>query len=381
MIITLMQKKLDNEKIICHLLYNNGEITSDLNIGRLKIEDKHNYKFGSSLIRCILKQEKHNIRLPIAVALTYNNEIISKGMTNFTAIKYSQYPSKTFQHQLVICGPILKRKFNNSLRLVEFIEFNKILGATKFYFYNYSIAKEVSKILKFYEENGTVEILQWNTRLISEKDVTNYGFTAAFNDCYYRASFYENVKYIGNIDVDEILMPLSNDTYTLLELLSKIDNETINAFIFENIYLKPGRKLLDSIKTKNNNNFLYANVLTLRSLPFRHPFRSKYIAKGRYHFSLRCHTISRAIRNTSLRKLLHDEAYLFHYRDKIPVNATIVDRSALRFVKTLSSSVDKVCINIFNKLCRVVIHKDYHNTNTRWDKFKSINITELGVRK
>jgi hypothetical protein len=260
---------------------------------------------------------------------------------------------------------------------VEFIEFNKILGATKFYFYNYSIAKEVSKILKFYEKDGTVEILQWNTRLINREDIINYGFTAAFNDCYYRASFYENVKYIGNIDVDEILMPFADDTYSLLDLLTKIDNDTINAFNFESVYLKPGRKLLDYINTKNHNNFLYANVLTQRSLPFRYPFGSKYIAKGKYHISLRCHTILRAIRNTSLRMLLDDEAYLFHYRDIIPVSATISDRRALRYVRTLSNRVDKVCMDIFNKLCHVIIHKDHHKFN--WSKFKSINITELGV--
>jgi len=47
------------------------------------------------------------------------------------------------------------------ISLVEFIEFYRIIGADKFFFYNYFIETEDRQILKYYEDIGVVEVFHW----------------------------------------------------------------------------------------------------------------------------------------------------------------------------------------------------------------------------
>jgi hypothetical protein len=371
-----MQKKLENDKIFCHLLYSDGDISSNLIFARYQIPDdlaRTQFLFGSSVLGCILEKSVNDtLRFPIAVGLTYNSENLIPGVTNFTTIRYSKNLDDKFLYQLAICGPILKRNFNNSLRLVEFIEFYRILGATKFYFYIESIADEAAKVLKYYEDNEIAEIFRWDTRIVSEKDIYNYGFTAAINECNYRAGFFDNAKYAGTMDVDEILMPLANDTYTLLDLIEKIDDGKQNSFIFKNVFVKSGRRLFDEINNKNDHNFLYANSLTQRGAPFKIRTRSKYIVRGRFIIALWNHATLRVVKGTSERHIRDDEGFSYHYRDRAPVEEPVLDESAKRYVQVLSSRVDQVCMEIFNDFCNLVIHEEYHNKG--WSKFGTVQI-------
>jgi hypothetical protein len=45
--------------------------------------------------------------------------------------------------------------------LVEFIEFHKILGVSKFYFYNLSISEDVDRVLRYYMRKGEATVLDW----------------------------------------------------------------------------------------------------------------------------------------------------------------------------------------------------------------------------
>ncbi len=55
--------------------------------------------------------------------------------------------------------------FKNSAyapRFVEWIEMLRMLGADKFVMYVYELARDVEDILKYYEEQGTVEAVPWS---------------------------------------------------------------------------------------------------------------------------------------------------------------------------------------------------------------------------
>lgn len=77
-----------------------------------------------------------------------------------------RYPShfakfKYPEDGLVVCGTPLYGNFSNTLRLVEYIEIYRKMGAKKFYIYNDSATKNVSKILNYYEDEGIVKVFDW----------------------------------------------------------------------------------------------------------------------------------------------------------------------------------------------------------------------------
>lgn len=62
---------------------------------------------------------------------------------------------------MAVCVPALMNKFPNVLRVAEFVEMYKILGATRFYFYNASMTEDVNKILHYYQDTDNVTVYDW----------------------------------------------------------------------------------------------------------------------------------------------------------------------------------------------------------------------------
>lgn len=56
----------------------------------------------------------------------------------------------------------------------------------------------------------TVEILPWNLRMRSQKEIRTEGLFAALNDCLYRNMY--RFKYLALVDLDEFIVPRHNDT-------------------------------------------------------------------------------------------------------------------------------------------------------------------------
>ena len=48
-----------------------------------------------------------------------------------------------------------------SRQLVEWIEFNKLFGASKIVLYIYQVHTNISKVLRFYQSEGLVQIVHW----------------------------------------------------------------------------------------------------------------------------------------------------------------------------------------------------------------------------
>jgi len=136
--------------------------------------------------------------------------------------------------ELAVCVAPAHHNFGNVLRIVEFVEIYKLLGATRFYLYEKSVSSDASKALQYYKTTEHIaEILQWN--LSDAVDVHYEGIRAALNDCVYRATFVDNFKYVAVVDYDEILMPLSGFS-TLLDLIRSYDNSDVHSFNFQNVF-------------------------------------------------------------------------------------------------------------------------------------------------
>jgi hypothetical protein len=64
------------------------------------------------------------------------------------------------KNEMVVCAtPAYNNK--NSLRLVEYVEFWKLLGATKFYFYNKTIGRSVDRVIRYYQDRGEMKVINW----------------------------------------------------------------------------------------------------------------------------------------------------------------------------------------------------------------------------
>jgi hypothetical protein len=115
---------------------------------------------------------------------------------------------------------------HQALYMLEFLELNNLLGVTHFTFYNNTIGPKVNCILQHYKQgkipnyfvvnstsrsggdgnknftderaesimmardvNVTVDILPWNLKMKSQKEIRTEGLFASLNDCLYRSMY------------------------------------------------------------------------------------------------------------------------------------------------------------------------------------------------
>jgi hypothetical protein len=96
--------------------------------------------------------------------------------------------------------------------MLEFLELNNLLGVSHFTFYNHTIGPKATCVLKHYMSGKiphhhsainsttrpnagddpskiTVDLLPWNLKMKSQKEIRTEGLFAALNDCLYRSMY------------------------------------------------------------------------------------------------------------------------------------------------------------------------------------------------
>ena len=95
----------------------------------------------------------------------------------------SSSSNSRFISNFTVCLGTLFGNYRNTKRLVEFIEFHRILGVDKFILYKNSVSPAFLKYMEFYSDQGVVDILPWQ---LPVKDLFYEGQHAMMNDCLYR---------------------------------------------------------------------------------------------------------------------------------------------------------------------------------------------------
>ncbi|XP_048840824.1 beta-1,4-galactosyltransferase galt-1-like [Brienomyrus brachyistius] len=161
----------------------------------------------------------------------------------FLPIRNRERKEHNFKHNFTVCISNLFGSYNNVLQFVQTIEVYKLLGIQKVVIYNTSCGPDLDKVLQYYREEGTLEILQWpiDQFLNPSKgwnfeqhkgDLHYYGQLTTLNDCIYRNMY--RSKYLLLNDIDEIIMPYQHATLEhLLEDLQR-QNPTVGVFLIEN---------------------------------------------------------------------------------------------------------------------------------------------------
>ena len=62
---------------------------------------------------------------------------------------------------MTVCVPPLHFRYNRVNKLVETVEANRLFGAQRFIFYNYTAGRDVTRVLRGYEAEGLATVVPW----------------------------------------------------------------------------------------------------------------------------------------------------------------------------------------------------------------------------
>ena len=149
--------------------------------------------------------------------------------SNSLKIAYDKSRDSVERPEIAVCVKGLDFLYEDiSLRLIEWLEFQRILGVEKVYFYHLTLHPNVYKVLRYYEDQGFIEVQ--NTSMVGGvvnlpevdhwliqgfKANKRYNELIVYNDCFYRHMY--QYDYIALLDIDEVIMPKGD-----LKLLSQL---------------------------------------------------------------------------------------------------------------------------------------------------------------
>ena len=249
---------------------------------------------------------------------------------------------------LSVCVGPLQANYSDVLRVVEFVEMYRIMGATHFYFYHMDCTADVLRVLNYYRDQGLAEILDWNLKDL-EEDIHYFGIVAQYNDCVYRANVVDNYRYAAIVDFDEILIPFKHNS--LSQFLRQCDEGLTSAFVFRNVffYNKDSEDRF-SVPEKTINRRLYTQTKIRRNMEILPAYtRSKCIVNTRAIVEMGNHKVWVNAPGYADHVVHPSVALLFHYRDKC-INCKAVlslDYTARKYGSLLWDRVDDVCLHVF----------------------------------
>ncbi|XP_014665633.1 PREDICTED: uncharacterized protein LOC106807713 [Priapulus caudatus] len=143
-----------------------------------------------------------------------------------------------------LCFPMIMNDFSDIVPLVETLEMHRILGVEKVVVYNVSMGKAAESLIREYQTEGFVDVVQWNimdklttwthpgTPRDSRLQIHYAGQVSCMNDCLHR--YRHDFRYTALYDMDEIIVP--NHQATWNEMLALFPKDYIGAYLFRNSF-------------------------------------------------------------------------------------------------------------------------------------------------
>jgi len=202
-------------------------------LGYFRITNNLDLPLNPSLITCPIPRAVGD-RVPIFVSLVENMCDIA---SNSLRVTYNKPADSQGKGGFVVCVKMLDYLHEDqSERLTEWIELTRLLGADKITFYTLFIHENMTKVLKYYERQGLVELspttlvgdepnapyfqhlylraISWEMRWMNE--------VVQVNDCFYKNMYMYH--YVTPFDTDEVIMP--NREYNWTGLMNTVSKET-----------------------------------------------------------------------------------------------------------------------------------------------------------
>lgn len=226
---------------------------------------------------------------------------------------------------------------------VEFIELNRIFGATHFVFYDLELEPALRNAIKFYQDRGTVTLLPWNLPIYVRDfySIHYHGQFVAIHDCLYRNR--GKSRWVGFHDLDEFIVPLVNPTLPML--LNEVNSGQSSGFCVQSTVFP-----LNSREKVQVNESLITQKVFYRTKKMFHNSREKCIVDPRKVFEMSIHYIVKSSCAKYTKSSMDPKkALVFHYRNCIQFEdlkaacKTLVPENFMKRYKTrIKMSVDHV---------------------------------------
>lgn len=160
---------------------------------------------------------------PVSVSVVSEPCEQPRNLINVTSPNIGRSSLKDF----VVCLKPLNFQEDISLRLLEWLELQFLLGADKVFVYVYRVHPRTWKVLKYYERAGKVSV-QVHRRPRNES--TEMGGLwqkrrhemAVYNDCFYR--HIHSHRLVVNLDLDEAIVPVNHSSWKDMLEAAERDN-------------------------------------------------------------------------------------------------------------------------------------------------------------
>lgn len=342
-------------QVSCRLEYANGDANVVI-AAQKTINENWKLKYGAAFFSCPYSDDAENPP-PIRVRLKETYEL--QWSPSISVWPLETRPGEA-TGRFAVCVKPLHYEYDRASWLAEFVEFHRIVGVDRFFFYNHSIGTNVERLLQVYIKKGVVTSLPWNLDIKSQKEIRTEGLFAALNDCVYRSI--NHFDYVLVLDLDEFAVPRKDDTLpAMVTRLKRLAPRTmsyvlLNSFFY--LYWENDTAAYGALPetTPLEIPYLLTQFKTRRSRKvFRVGSRSKYIVRPVAAVEVGNHVVWRYLggRHQATQRVAPEDALLHHYRicefggfDCVKQPST-VDRSALRFNASLLERVNSVCAQAF----------------------------------
>ena len=206
-------------------------------------------------------------RVPLFVSLVYGEPC--QQATNAIKIQYHPLESGHKRQKIGVCLKVLNFPSEDvSLRLIEWLELLRQLGASKIFIYVLKVNRNIEKVLNYYSKSGFIDLIETTfgnghvsnfERLYLKRNFWEncWNEVIGVNDCLYNNMY--KFEYLTELDIDEVIVPLKHENWTdLVEHLPP----GWPSYNFRNIYFLDDFEVDESVPE-------YGHMM-------RHVVRSKY---------------------------------------------------------------------------------------------------------
>ncbi|XP_060802828.1 uncharacterized protein LOC106142594 [Amyelois transitella] len=299
------------DPVVCRLwLPDNRTVTLKARVKAIR--ENWNLKYSATYVLCLLSDSGVHIREVVGASVSVlASTLADKPQTNMLTVLDTK-PMSDVLEKLHVCVKPLHSSFSRSNWLIEWFEFNRLLGATHFYMYNVSLSSSVACVLDYYQRRGLITLMPWKLPLVSLVEIRTQGQFAAFNDCLYRSM--RTADWLLVIDVDELVLPRLDrtipDMLSIARSKYRWNMKTPSAFLFRNSFFY--LHWMDD--PDNKAPLLTARKTRRRATPLPVKNRSKYAVRPRDVLELGNHFVWEHAPGALSAGMAPERALLHHYR-------------------------------------------------------------------
>lgn len=340
--ILVVQDAKDNRKLVCW--FKNGTYLVQSRATKYEMCENHGRKFGGWIYSCLVPKGMASIKV-VYLSLHTNN--ILAPLTKMDLISLTKKETKKL---FGLCVPPLFGSVGMT-KLVQFLELNRILGASHFHFYLHNASSSVRVILNHYAKLNLATLFEWELpSVITNSNIWYHGQLLAIQDCLYRNM--ANFQFLLFSDLDEFVIP--RKTYTWPRLVNYLKDLNKNQTSENSLGFSFKSAFFDPWQTPDVSQQLSYFQRLHRSKSISN-IRTKVMVQPDKVFELGIHHVSKPIFenltitnvNPEIAMIHHYQPCMVRYEPKMQCSPKIRDATILKYTKQLQNNYNQRVKELF----------------------------------